>query len=206
MVIPPLVLPTSPPSRRCQALPQPATSSPVVAEESSPLAGLVETENIFINRPAEPDIKVSKLKPALFFLPNNKIFVDKALPESEPSFIEKLSLNPVFSPTDFIALHERVYAPGPDYPGGTYNYKGAKISLTHTRLNIPAWRHYLADYYRQDLVNYLEYGFPIGVDPDGHTQPCLKNHSSSYMFYRCFAVLSHLSSPRDAHGMFHHPG
>ena len=86
-----LVLPTSPPSRRCQALPQPATSSPVVAEESSPLAGLVETENTFINRPAEPDIKVSQLKPALFFLPDNKIFLDKALPESEPSFLEKLS-------------------------------------------------------------------------------------------------------------------
>ena len=174
---------SSPPSRRSQALPQPATSSPVVAEELSPLAGFVEAENVLISRPAEPDIKVSQLKPALFFLPDNKIFLDKALPESEPSFIEKLSTNPVFSPSDFIALHELVYAPGTDYPEGTYNFKGAKISLTHTKLNIPAWRHYLADYYRQDLVNYLQYGFPIGVDPEGITQPCLKNHSSSYMFY-----------------------
>ena len=89
----------------------------------------------------------------------------------------------MFSPTNFIALHEIVSAPGPNYPQGTYNFKGAQISLTHTKLNIPAWKHHLADYHLKDLVQYLEYGFPIGVDPDGHTEPCLKNHSSSYMFY-----------------------
>ena len=41
----------------------------------------------------------------------------------------------------------------------------------------------MAGYFRSDLVDYLEYGFPIGVDPDGHTEPTLKNHSSSYMFF-----------------------
>ena len=134
-----LVLAASPPDRRSQALPQPATSCPVVAEEILPHAGLVDTENDFIiNKPAQPEIKVSQLKPAFFFLPDNKIFIDKTLPESDPAFIENLSENPNFSPSDFVNLHERVFAPGPDYPQGTYNFKGARISLSQTKLNIPA--------------------------------------------------------------------
>ena len=84
----------------------------------------------------------------------------------------KIVPNISLTPIDFVCLHELVHAPGLDYPQGTYNYKGAKISLAHTKLNIPVWRSKLADYYRQDLVDYLEFGFPIGVDPDGHTQPC----------------------------------
>ena len=165
-------------------MPQPASSCPAVAEDILPLAGLVDTENDFIiNKPAQPEIKVSQLKPAYFFLPDNKIFIDKTLPESDPAFFENLSENTNFSPSDFVHLHERVFAPGPDYPQGTYNFKGARISLTHTKLNIPAWRRCLADYFRQDLVDYLEFGFPIGVDPEGITEPSLKNHSSSYMFF-----------------------
>ena len=175
---PPLALATSPPGRRSQALPPPASSCPVVAEDNLPLAGLVDAENDFIIKPAQPEIKVSQLKSAFFFLPDNKIFIDKTLPESDPAFIENLVENPNFSPTDFVNLHERVFAPGPDYPQGTYNFKGARISLTHTKLNIPAWKRYLADYFRQDLLDYLEFGFPIGVDPEGTTEPSLKNHSS----------------------------
>ena len=34
-----------------------------------------------------------------------------------------------------------------------------------------------------ELVDFLEYGFPVGVDPDDPTKPSLKNHSSSYMYY-----------------------
>jgi hypothetical protein len=154
-----------------------------VAEELHPLAGLVDFETDFILcKPAQPEIKVSQLKPAFFFLPDNQIFMDKTLPETEPLFLNKLVPN-LFSPTDFVDLHERVYAPGYDYPEGTYNSKGARISLTHTNLNIPAWRHHLAGYYREELADYLEYGFPVGVSLDGQTVPCLKNHSSSYMFY-----------------------
>ena len=166
-------------------MPHPVSSTSAVAKELLPLAGIVdlEAENDFISyKPAQPEIKVSQLKPAFFFLPDNQIFMDKTLPESEPHFLNRIVPN-FFSSTDFVDLHERVYAPGPDYPEGTYNAKGARISLTHTKLNIPAWRHHLAGYYREELVDYLEFGFPVGVNLDGKTEPCLKNHSSSYMFY-----------------------
>ena len=142
-----------------------------------------ENEDDFINSPAKPDIKVSTLNPALFFLPDNKIFKDKHLPDPQPSFLSKLIPNPLFSPQYFTELHHLVAAPGLDYPAGTYNLRGARISLAHTSLNIPSWREHMAGYFRSDLVDYLEYGFPIGVDPDGHTEPTLKNHSSSYMFF-----------------------
>ena len=150
---------------------------------SSPLPTLDFSEPVFINKPAQPEIKVSELEDAFFFLPNNKIFRDKALPESDPTFLYNICQNQPFSPGFFVDLYQRVNRPGLNYPRGTYNFRGARISLTHTKLKIPVWRQYLADYFRKDLVEYLEFGFPIGVDPEGLTDPCLKNHSSSYMFF-----------------------
>ena len=115
-------------------MPHPVSSTSAVAEELLPLAGLVDLETDFtLCKPAQPEIKVSQLKPAFFFLPDNQIFMDKTLPESEPYFLSNIVPHPS-SPTDFVDLHKRVYAPGPDYPEGTYNAKGARISLTHTRV------------------------------------------------------------------------
>ena len=176
----------SPPDKGDQVTPHPVSpSSAVVKDLPLPLAELVETTNetVLINKPAQPEIKVSQLKKTMFYLPDNKIFIDKVLPDPEPRFLDRLIPHSCFTPQYFTALHELVFAPGLDYPAGTYNHKGARISLSHTGLNIPAWRKHLADYHRRDLVDYLEFGFPIGVDPEGHTEPALKNHSSSYMFY-----------------------
>ena len=170
----------SPPDKGSQASPRPVTSTLDVAQ-ILPTIDFCELD--IIHKPAQPEIKVSELKDAFFFLPNNRIFIDKALPESEPIFLNKIYQNQPFSPSFFVDLYQRVNRPGPSYPRGTYNFKGARISLMHTSLNIPVWRQYLADYFRKDLVEYLEFGFPIGVDPEGHTEPCLKNHSSSYMFF-----------------------
>ena len=41
----------------------------------------------------------------------------------------------------------------------------------------------LLEYPKAELVDFLEFGFPIGVDIDGCTEPSLKNHSSSYMYF-----------------------
>ena len=175
---------TSPPDKGTQEKPHPVSLTPaVVLEFPLPAAGLVDINNVILNAPAKPDIKVSQLKPALFVLPDVKIFNDKALPDPEPTFIKRMIPHSRYSPQYFTALYQLVSAPGLEYSQGTYNFKGARISLTHTSLNIPSWRKHLASYYRKDLVDYLEFGFPIGVDPDGHTEPSLKNHSSSYMFY-----------------------
>ena len=174
--------PASPPDRGVQVLPQPAPLTPVV--DPLPLAGQDSSATDFIHvKPVLPDIKVSTLKSSMFCLPDAKIFMDKSLPDPEPSFMERIIPNPSFSPDYFSALHSLVFAPGSHYPQGTYNYLGAKISLAHTSLNIPTWRELLVDYPKKEIVDFLEFGFPIGVDPDGSTEPTLKNHSSSYMYY-----------------------
>ena len=175
----------SPPGRGTQDTQHPVSLSPAVVWELPipETAGLVDENDFNHDKPALPDIKVSQLEPAYFVLPDFKIFLDKSLPDPHPTFLERLTPNENYSPEYFTALHQLVSAPGSEYPGGTYNFKGTRISLAHTTLNIPSWKQHLAEYHRQDLIGYLEYGFPIGVDPDGHTEPCLKNHSSSFMFY-----------------------
>ena len=174
----------SPPVKEVQEYPQPVPLTPVV-DHLLPLLGQdLDTEtNFILIKPVVPDIKVCTLKTALFFLPDAKLFLDKHLPDPGPKFLEKLAPNLSFSPEYFTALHNLVSAPSASYPEGTYNYIGAKISLAHTGLNIPTWRNLLSDYPRKELVDFLEYGFPIGVDIEGLTEPSLKNHSSSYMYY-----------------------
>ena len=85
----------------------------------------------------------------------------------------------------FVALHKLVSAPGSTYPAYTPNHIGARIQLQHTRLNIQRWRHHLIGYEGADLVQYLEYGFPIGLSEDKIEElvPTLRNHGSSYQFF-----------------------
>ena len=180
------LIPLSPPAEEVQEPPQPVPLDPVVDEELPLplLAGqdLPETNFILI-KPVLPEIKMSTLETAIFFLPDARLFQDKYLPDPDPPFMERLSPNQSYPPEYFTALHDLVFAPGNGYPEGTYNYLGAKISLAHTTLNIPTWRKLLTNYPRKELVDFLEYGFPIGVDIDGLTEPSLKNHSSSYMYF-----------------------
>ena len=155
-------------------------------ESLLPLTGQDISENEFdfiLIKPVTPEVKVSTLKSCMFYLPDDKIFIDKILPDPEPSFLSRITPNEKFSPDYFTGLHNLVSAPSQHYPEGTYNYCGARISLVHTNFNLPTWKSLLADYPRKELVDFLEFGFPIGLDPDGITEPSLKNHSSSYMFY-----------------------
>ena len=124
-----LVLGLSPPDKGSQASPLPDTSAVDVAQN---LPTLIFSEPAFISKPAQPEIKVSELKDAFFFLPNNRIFRDKALPESEPSFLHRLHQNQPFSPKYFVDLHERVSAPGLNYPKGTYNSRLPCLLLQET--------------------------------------------------------------------------
>ena len=136
-----------------------------------------------INKPVESEIKVSSLKPALFYLQDGKIFHDKHLPDPLPTFMSRIIPHPRFTKDYFTVLHKLVAAPGSSYPGMTYNFKGARIPLAHTKLNIPKWRELLATYPKEDLVDKLEFGFPIGTTDGPDLEPAMKNHSSSYMFF-----------------------
>ena len=91
--------------------------------------------------------------------------------------------NETFLPDYFVALHNFVNNPTCSYPAATPNYLGARIPLKHTRLNIQKWRHHLAGYDNADIIQFLEYGFPLGLATDAVLSSSCQNHGSSYQFY-----------------------
>ena len=175
---------TSPPDGGGQDVPRPVPQAPVEEENYfCVLPGSEDALPILLSKPVNPEIKVSTLKPALFYLSNGKIFYDRHLPDPEPVFLTRTVPHPTYSPEYFTALHSLVAAPGTDYPANTFNFRGAKIPLIHKKLNIPKWRELLVDYPKTDLVDKLEFGFPIGIAENPELSSSLKNHSSSYMYY-----------------------
>ena len=73
-----------------------------------------------------------------------------------------------------VALHERVFA------SGLPNYRGLRIPLV-SKLTIPRWRSYLSDYHDNVIVDYLEFGWPVGYDYERFGFPVsqLRNHSGA---------------------------
>ena len=57
-----------------------------------------------------------------------------------------------------VELFEKVYR------SGLPNYKGCRISLPFSKLNIPLWRELLADYKDYAVCDLLEFGFPLDFD------------------------------------------
>ena len=130
--------------------------------------------------PAKPSVKMSQLVDTCVILPENKVFIDKVLPRAEVCF----DMDPNFSVDYFVALHRLVVSQGVDYPYGTPNYMGARVPLVHSRLKIQNWREYLKDYPYNEIVQFLEFGYPLGLVIDPVLEPSLKNHSSAYLFFQ----------------------
>ena len=110
-----------------------------------------------------------------------KVFLDKKLPPCT----EDLRENSSFGMDYFVTLHKITSAPGTYYPAGTPNHLGARIPLKHTKLKIDRWRHHLIGYEEPELVQFLEYGFPIGLSQDPKPALCssLRNHGSALQYY-----------------------
>jgi hypothetical protein len=146
---------------------------PFLDEDDFPMMSLPE--------PAKPLLKPSALKDTCFVLPSRSIFIDKVLPPTN------LPLNPQtnFPLEYFVSLHKLVAAPTAIYPAYTPNHRGARIPLQHTKLKIHRWRHHLLGYDEPEIVQYLEFGFPIGLsdDPPPRLVSTLRNHGSSYQYY-----------------------
>ena len=113
-------------------------------------------------------VKPSKLPDAYFHLGMNSctggekgsnIFLDKKLPVSAVNLKE----NEKFNTDYFVTLHKLTSAPGFHYPARTPNHLGARIHLKHTSLKIDRWRHHLIGYGEPEIIQYLEFGFPIGL-------------------------------------------
>ena len=91
----------------------------------------------------------------------------------------------LFSPAYFKDLHEKVKQESPFYAAYTPNHRGARIPLYHSKLKIECWRDRLVGYEYPEIVQFLEYGFPLGLttDPPPLLQSTLRNHGSAYQYY-----------------------
>ena len=122
------------------------------------------------------DMKAGTFLKSIYFVLNNGfVFEDKLLPE--PS-ISLLSENIKFSTKYYIDLYSKVKS------FYTYNHLGARIPLEHCNINVNKFRALLPeDYDDRVVLQYLEFGFPLGLQEDFVLQPVSKNHFSSYEFY-----------------------
>ena len=134
--------------------------------------------------PAKPVARTSSLKEMRVRM-NDKFFIDRILPAPTKPIIAHAR----FTPTYYVALHNLVAGPGNDgrgfwYPSNTPNYKGARIPLAHTGLHISNWRKHLIGYGDcSELLQFMEFGFPLGLVDSPVLVPCDRNHGSAYQFY-----------------------
>ena len=133
--------------------------------------------------PAKPIMKPGLLKNTLFTLPTGISFVDKVLPKPAVSLVEHSQYNAAY----FIDLHNKCSAPGYrgqyEWPAYTPNYIGARVSLEHTSFNLESWRKHLIGYESPELIQFLEFGFPLGLKDSPVLKPATTNHGSSYQYY-----------------------
>ena len=132
-------------------------------------------------RPAEPLLKTNTLSEVNVQLPGCLMFKDRVLPPAQ----QVLKPNSQYNTDYFVALSAMASSPGHSWPAGTPNFRGARIPLAHSKLNIIRWRHHLVGYDEPEIAWYLEYGFPLGLqeDPPPVLVPAISNHGSSYQFY-----------------------
>ena len=120
---------------------------------------------------ATPDLKdVKKLATFRIKLPDGEDFIDRVLPASGTTF----TFNDVFSSAYYFDLHEKVKL------GGTYNFAGSRITLKHCKINVDKFRKLLEDYEDMEILQFLSYGFPLGLAQDFQLSSCLQNHSSAH--------------------------
>ena len=134
--------------------------------------------------PAMPLLRASSLKDTVIMIPSGP-FMDKVLPA--PS--QPLLTRETFTAEYFSSLHNLVAAAGIRSDGSTYpaltpNFLGARIKLKHVSLKSDRWRYHLHGYEHVDIVQHIEYGFPLGLDELPELQSCTRNHGSSYAHYK----------------------
>ena len=147
------------------------------------------SKEVSAQKPAEPVIMLSSLRDSYLVLSGNseiqgsktRVFIDKKLPGKNclPTEHSRFNLN------YFATLSNLTTAAGPTWSEGTPNYCGARIRLAHTDLNLEKWRQYLIGYEDVEICQYLEFGFPIGLnqDPPPTLVSAVRNHGSAYQYY-----------------------
>ena len=123
-----------------------------------------------------PDLPKGKFLTSIYFVLNNGlVFTDKVLPDPSKPLISK---NIKYSSNYYTDLFIKVSS------FNTYNHLGARVPLKHSNLRVEKFRQMLPyDYDDRVVLQYIEFGFPLGLQDDYILQPVLKNHSSAYDFY-----------------------
>ena len=102
--------------------------------------------------------KGTYLKPIYFVLNDCSVFFDKLLPK--PSFT-LLPDNLAFTTDYYDDLHFKVSL------FNNFNHLGACIPLKHSKLNVKRFRELLPqDYDDSAILQYMEFGFPLGLQED----------------------------------------
>ena len=123
-----------------------------------------------------PDIcKTENLKQTDCQVTESLCFKDRLLPETSYIFEE----HKVFPMSHFVNLHHAVKS------HGVHNYKGARIPLAHNNIIVGNFRSYLTKYRYPHLhiLQFVEFGFPLGLWSDAFLKPSDKNHSSAYSYH-----------------------
>ena len=108
-------------------------------------------------------VKVNSLKPIYFILNNGLVFIDKLLPDPSVSLLSDLQH---FTSSYYVNLHFQVK----NY--NTYNHLGARLPLEHSYINVNKFRSLLpSDFDDIVICQYLEYGFPLGLQEDYTLKP-----------------------------------
>ena len=124
----------------------------------------------------EPDIsKLDSLKPCEVTVTEKVKFTDRLLPPTEC----KLDEHATFSKSYFVNLHNAVKM------HGVHNYRGARIPLAHNNIKVDRFRFFLTKfgYPHIHILQFIEFGFPLGLWSDAFLEPSIKNHSSSYTYH-----------------------
>ena len=159
------------------------TPAPAVAVSSSAVClPVVSCENVstdFSLTPAPLDIPSRTYLQSLYFvLPCGSVFIDKQIPQKFDTCPPIFRQSSEFNCDYFVDLHNHVVSTG------KYNYAGARIELSHNTLMVDRFRELLPQGF-EDLavLQYMQFGFPLGLKEDFILQPSLKNHSSSYEYF-----------------------
>ena len=164
--------------------PRTRTSQPVkIAELQLPFHDIEDIPGILGIAPKQI-FKVSSLQDKVVKLPCGKNFVDKVLPASQHELIP----DSCFTTDYLVALHNIVAAPGirgdgSTYPAYTPNHLGARVPLPHVKLKLDSWRRHLVGYEHVEIVQHLEFGFPLGLNSMPELESTERNHGSAYQWY-----------------------
>ena len=133
--------------------------------------------------PAKPLLRASSLKDRVISLPEVS-FIDKFLPAPTQPLVPR----EVYTPEYFQSLHNIIAAAGiredgSTYPAMTPNYMGARVKLQHVGMKADRWRYHLRGYEHADVVQMLDYGFPLGLNDLPELKSSTRNHGSSYGYF-----------------------